>query len=615
MIQNLYEANLDFIFSNRRIACLDERNLEFLKQPDEIWKNNLVDILQYGYEKNGIRFHSARDPGREAQRQILHALEKNKRHLVFLGAGLGYPLAEALDNPEIESMLVMETRAEILYYCLALTKIYDTTKDIYFYFCPAPELDSLENILPFFQNKNLDKIGVFHHRPSFQVPDGKFVALEKQLGSIMYKRAINQATIIKFQGVWNKNIALNIKALVKGKTLNSLLEELRGKVRNVVLCGAGPSLTESYPDLIKYRHHYFLICADTAFIPLVKNKIIPDVVISADPQWLNHYFAATPQSAKSVWLMDPVVCYQSSHYLNRINAEMYWWDNPFYLDQVIRDFKSRGEIAHGGSVSTNGFDLALKLNPESVILIGQDLSFSHKTAHVKGAVLESMIFYKNHRFHGFEMHNLGQMKSLPPRKVKQCIFEKDVLFTNDKMMVFIDWFENQMVVNKINSKVKFFNATSRGVYLNGFIHNSLKEILGNSPVEIFLADKTIINSDRRQESDQVNAFKEKFGKLQTECSKLKALYQTNMNLSRKARVSSNTGQLNEINRQLDKNDAQIKSYSEVNKIISINAQSAILKITELGDESAGSGFLLYKSMYLSARKLNYFFQKMLTIIS
>jgi hypothetical protein len=234
--------------------------------------------------------------------------------------------------------------------------------------------------------------------------------------------------------------------LIKGKSLNTLVNEYKDKIRNIVICGAGPSLAESIPDLVKFRNRYFLISVDTAFIPLVKNNIIPDVVISADPQWLNHFFAMSPQAAQCIWLMDPVVCYQSSHYLDKIKAPVYWWDNPFYLDCIIRDFKSRGEIAHGGSVSTNAFDLALKLNPQTLILVGQDLSFSHKTAHVKGAVLESMIFFKNDRFHGFEMHNLRQMKSLPPRKVKQCIDKQDTLFTNDKMRVFIDWFENQMII-------------------------------------------------------------------------------------------------------------------------------------------------------------------------
>ncbi|MDH4262275.1 MAG: DUF115 domain-containing protein [Spirochaetia bacterium] len=614
MNHKLYEANLDFLFSNQRIASVNENNLGFLKQPDQAWINNLANIQQNEFEKNGIRYHSARDPQREAQRQIQNVKDKNKRHIVFLGAGLGYPLVEALNDLTIESILVIETDAEIMYYCLALNQLYNTQKDIYFYFCPEPDLDSLENILPFFQNKNLDKIAVYNHRPSFQIPGSKFIPLEKQLGAIMYKRAINQATIIKFQGVWNKNIALNIKSLVNGKTLNALIEELQGKARNIVLCGAGPSLSESYPDLIHFRNRYLLICADTAFIPLIKNNIVPDVVISADPQWLNHYFAMSPLAAKSIWLMDPVVCYQSSHYLNRINARVYWWDNPFYLDQVIRDFKSRGEIAHGGSVSTNGFDLALKLKPETITLIGQDLSFSSKTAHVKGAVLESMVFYKNNRFHGFEMHNLRQMKSLPPRKVKQCIDKNDILFTNDKMQVFIDWFENQMMINKANAEIRFYNATRRGVLLNGFTHSTLSEIFIHDSEESFDDIIKSVKFVNDQKNISIDLIKNKFNKLQSDCLKLEVLYRNNSNLSRKAQNLQNSTQRNEVIKELDRNDSQIKKYAEVNKIISINAQSAILKITEHGDDSVNSGYLLYNSMSLSARKLIYFFKKMLKII-
>ena len=615
MNQNLYQSNLNFLLSNQRIACRDEKFLEIFREPDPSWRNRLPSVLQNGFEKNGIRFHSARDPQREAQKQLDHVLGTDKRHIIFLGTGLGYILAEALKNPNIESLLVFETDPEILYYCLNITSIFKTSKDIYFYLTPEPELDPLENILPFFQNKNLDKICVYNHRPSFQEPGSKFPLLEKQLGAIMHKRAINQATIIKFQGIWNKNIALNIKSILHGKTLNMLVEKLRGKFRNIVICGAGPSLELSYPEIRKFRNRFFLICADTAFIPLMKNKITPDLVISADPQWLNHFFALSPEAAECDWLMDPVVCYQSTHYLDRLNASIYWWDNPFHLDQIIRDFKSRGEIAHGGSVSTNAFDLARKLEPESIIMVGQDLSFSQKTAHVRGAVLESMVFFKNNRFHGFEMHNLKQMKSLPPRKVARCIDSKDILFTNDKMKVFIEWFENQLVMINNSSRINFYNATCRGVLLGGFIHRPLGEILENCQPENFPEKPENSKSQVESGTNSVSQIKKKLEKLQTDCSQAENLYRNNMNLTRKIQsFSANGNSSRDIYVQLDRNDAQIKKLVEINQIISINAQHAILKITELGDESANTGFLLYKSMYLSARKLNYYFKKILATL-
>jgi len=615
MNTNLYQTNLDFLLTHSRIACADERNLEKLKAPEKDWELNLEKVRQNGFEKNSIRFHSARDPQREALRQVDSIVEGDKRHLVFLGAGVGYPLAEAIGRSGVESLLLMETDPEVLFYCLSFMDFSLVQKDFYVYFCPSPEMDSLELILPFFQNKNLDKFGIYHHRPSFQLPGSKFKNLERQLGAIMHKRAINQATIIKFQGLWNKNIALNVKPLVRGKTLNELIGVLKGKFRHIVLCGAGPSLAESFSDMRKYRDRYFLVCADTALIPLLKNDLLPDLVISADPQWLNHYFAMTPRAAECLWLMDPVVSYQTSHYLKHIGAPMFWWDNPFYLDLLIRNFESRGEIAHGGSVSTNGFDLALKLDPESVILVGQDLSFSHKNAHVKGAVLESRVFFKNDRFGGFEMHNLRQMKSLPPRKVERCIVPGEVVYTNDKMRVFIDWFENQATVNGAVSKTRFYNATARGVFLRGFAHNSFSEILESSPAE------TPVKTWREQLPAQPgevggHALKTpvdtaKLVGIQRDCSRLQVLYQKNMQLVKKSMSTRNPNQVNEINRELGKNDAQIKKFDEVNRILSINAQGAILKITEQGDESENSAYLFYRAMYLSARKTGYFFKKMI----
>ncbi|MDH4198792.1 MAG: DUF115 domain-containing protein [Spirochaetia bacterium] len=609
-----FNKNLAFLESKKRILSPIKNLLLAVEDNKTNWAANTENVLANGFEKNGIWYHSRRDPQREGVRQMENTIDSQTRHLIFLSAGIGYPFMEAMKNPQIESILVFETDPETLFYCLSLSDILHCPKKIYIYYCPDPQMDTLEDSLVFFQNKNLNAIRLYKHRASFQIHATACQNLEDQLDSIMYKRSINQATIIKFQGIWNKNIVLNMKQLLQGKKLGAIIETLKGQIQNVVVCGAGPSLSESFSDLRENRLKFFLIAADTAFMPLIKNNIFPDIVISADPQWLNHYFAMNPEANRSIWIMDPVVCYQSSHYLDKIQAPVFWWDNPFYMDLVIRQNESRGEIAHGGSVSTNAFDLAIKLHPENIILTGQDLSFSDKLAHVKGSVLEAMVYNKNTRFSGFEMHNFFQMRAIPPRKVEKSIADPDnsakpekngALFTNDKLRVFSGWFQEQaMKVQK--SGIHLYNATQRGAYLEGFTHKSLRDIVKNSANESCSLD--LIMNGERPANDQkaVAALKN----ILKECKRLENLYLENFQFSRAAQGAGNA-RLNDIYKKLDANDNEIKKYSHANEALSINAQNIILTITEQDNNDQNAAMLFYKFMYLSARKINYLLKKIL----
>lgn len=600
--ENLKE-NLRFLEEQDRISSFSPGLLDFLSEPEENWQNNLALIGENGFEKNGIRFHSRRDPQKEASRQFKEACSNQASHLVFLSAGLGYIIREALADPALESLLILEVDPEVLFYMLCLTPFSKSGKDIHIHFCPSPQTDTLEALLPFFRNKNLKHFGLYKHRASFLSNETGYAQLEDQLWNIMNKRSINQATLIKFQSLWNKNIALNIRQITEGGTMDNVVKALKTKVKNIVICGAGPSLQESLGELKKYRKKFFLLCADTAFIPLAKSGILPDIVISADPQWLNHYFTLIPEAAQCLWLMDPVLCYHSSHYLEGVKAHMAWWDNPFYLDQLIRQETSRGEIAHGGSVSTNAFDFALKLEAPNIILVGQDLSFSHKMAHVKGATLESMLFFKNNRFKQLELHNFFQLNAIEPRKVNSTIIPGDALMTNDKLTVFIEWFQSQAIKLQGQPKVpQLYNSTKRGVLLKGFVHKPLGEILENQPQEtIPLSFFTAGKNETAQKS-----LSDLLEKILRDCRKLELLYKNNYHLSRQKPAQDQ-------NRKLNRNDEEIKKYDQANQILAVSAQHIILKITENSDANENSQTLFYGYMYLSAKKMSYLLKKMLSI--
>jgi hypothetical protein len=607
---NYFNENLRFLKNLNRINATRPENLEIITTPETTWLNNAENIISSGFQKNGIWYHSRRDPLKEAKKQIDFACEDKVNHLILLSSGIGYPLISVLENNQIESALVLETNPEVLFYMLSLVPIFKSNKDIYIYYCPDPVKDSLEEILPFFQNKNINKTGFYKHRAAFQAEPRSFSLLESQVTGILYKRSVNQATIVKFQSLWNKNLLLNIKQIVSSGNLNDIINAFQGKFKNIVICGAGPSLSESFENLGKFRNNYLMIAADTAFFPLVKNKIIPDIVISADPQWVNHFFVLNPDAHKSIWLLDPVVCYQSSHYLERLNANIFWWDSPFFIDQIIRDNNSRGEIAHGGSVSTNAFDLALKLNPEKIILTGQDMAFSSSLAHVKGSALESMIFFKNNRFSGFEGHNFKQLRAIPARKVSSTIGGVNNIYTNDKLLVFKNWFEDQAVKIDIRDKPVLINSTVSGSLLKNFSHISLEKVFSENQPEVKPKTRISINSDLNFEKNQL---RNQFIKIQKDCIEIQNLYKENFTLS--LALIKNKNKKNEIDKKLTINDQKIKKFNDINQILSLNSQKIILSITEMDAKNHDIQVVFYKLMYLSSKKFGNYLKKLIHILN
>ena len=83
------------------------------------------------------------------------------------------------------------------------------------------------------------------------------------------------ATRAFFSKRWLKN-----SLVFASKIQKTLILEKGGAP--VIIAASGPSLKTSIPFLKKYRDSFFLIAVSSAFMPLAKNSISPDLVISSD---------------------------------------------------------------------------------------------------------------------------------------------------------------------------------------------------------------------------------------------------------------------------------------------------------------------------------------------
>lgn len=517
---------------------------------------------------HGRSYHSKRNPERETQRQAADLRQRGAQYMIHMAPGLGYlPRELKTDMQQLVCDFDLEAMVKTLY-------LFEWPTSVFLYLVEDWRKEDLEPILPFFKGKNIQKMLSRVHPPAMAAFPEELETLKNRLDTLMEKRSINQATLIKFQELWNQNYLKNLTFIHKHGTMKQLLQQISAET--IVIAGAGPSLSNSAQILKKHRDKFFLIAADTAFIPLAERNIFPDVCIAADPQVINSQFVYHSKVANSAWLLDPVVCSPLVRHLHQQEAQIYFWNSTFKLDTYIQGLtEDRGDIMHGGSVATNAYDLARRTNAKRIYLVGQDLSFPNSVAHVKGAALEALVVANVCRLKTAEQHNFKQMNAMPKEPVPS-ILKKDEgkLFTNGKLEVFRAWFSKQCVINEDK---RFKNATYRGAIipymLTADLDLELNEISNN--VEMILKPVSAQSKNQKILVSIVD-------KLAEDVKELSYLYERNSRLA----LNNNQSTL----ARLAKNDSKIRKFTLANEFLSLAAQSIILSITESGEEVSSQKF-------------------------
>jgi len=398
----------------------------------------------------GKALHSRHAPGKEAQRQcaeILERLENRRQLLVLFGAGIGLLIAELLERCE-NPLLWLEPRRDVAALALACTDLRGHLKQAadardgprVQLIVEAPEEDAFHAI---FAGRGNEDVIFAVHRGSFQA-DPVYPALRGRIESFLNRKAVNLATMARFDRLWARNLLRNFRSFVQARPLARLADSARD--RTAIVLSAGPSL---YADLEKLkslgdpRERFVLIAVDTALGVLASADLRPHFAVSVDAQAVNRYYFELPAGflEETYIVFDPTACYMS---LRLAPAErVFYFASPFSLARVFLDCldESAGELASGGSVSTNAYDLATRLGCRRILLAGQDLGFSGGLAHSPGAILEERLNFREERLFRRELHNYRQLSALPVRWLPA---ENGAFVpANDKLVIFRQWLESR----------------------------------------------------------------------------------------------------------------------------------------------------------------------------
>ena len=150
--------------------------------------------------------------------------------------------------------------------------------------------------------------------------------------------------------------------------------------REVLVIATGPSLEQHFAALqaIAQRpDRPLIISVDTAYRPLRKQGIVPDLVVSVDQLISERHLP--PQDSQAVTLV----------YLPLVPADVLLrWQGPRYaaysaspLFDPLRERLPRGSLHTAGSVLHPAVDLAVKMGARRIILFGADFAFPGNKTH------------------------------------------------------------------------------------------------------------------------------------------------------------------------------------------------------------------------------------------
>ncbi len=112
--------------------------------------------------------------------------------------------------------------------------------------------------------------------------EGRYLRAAELLDSEFRALWRNRASLLSMGRLWTRNIFRNLAAMG-----DLQLRALPRTERNLVVCGAGPSLETALPLLAAHRPLLYIVAADTALGTLVGSGILPDLVVCLEAQIWN----------------------------------------------------------------------------------------------------------------------------------------------------------------------------------------------------------------------------------------------------------------------------------------------------------------------------------------
>ena len=532
---------------------------------------NKVPEIERGNRK--VVVHSRFAPEKEAERMISEIRADQFDLFIIFGFGFAYHIEELLKRIGRDTyVLILEKSVSIIREAMVHRNLRNLIADKRIKILVDSDKDDISSAL---EGKSSYRVTFITHRGSFQLDPEYYNNLRQISISYLSAKEVNIATLARFEKSWAANIARNIQQIVTFPGAKIFYD--RFKNIPAIVISAGPSLSMSYDFIKRNADKAVLISVDTSYTLLRKHGIEPHFCISVDPQLLNARYFEDYNKGSTVLVADPTAhpsifrLFKGRRVLTGMVFQMMKW-----IENISGD---KGELAYGGSVSTNAYDFAKRLGASPVIMVGQDLAFTGLLAHARGSYLDEQIHLTTSRFNNGEMFNRRQLTALPGIFVKGI--QRNIVQTNQKMMIFLSWFEKR-------NDASLVNASCDGALMPNVKHCSFDEIELNDLDENIFTEIGRIYKENALMSDEKNRIcdelLESAGEMNRELEALVPVIRRAVGFSEEliALIQSKkkNGKLEYLLKKLAETDKVIESKNALKDMIGFTIQRVIHTITE-----------------------------------
>ncbi|MDR0644879.1 MAG: DUF115 domain-containing protein [Treponema sp.] len=472
-----YEKNIAVICKQwaglaEKINSSQENLLEMQVEPSVHGEPTLIVRARY--------VHSKYNPVQEAQRAV--SAEKVGEGIdVVLGFGLGYAAESAARNGG--RIIVIEKHMEILKKALETRDLTDlfTNNDIIFVIGGAEDniLGALQAFDSFGRKERVRKI---KNRALVDLDSAYYQEVERRIDTWISKDTVNEATLKRFGGRWEKNFVKNKHYIHELPGIMRLKGILKGEIP-VFLVAAGPSI-DDLTHLPKIVDRCLVVSVDTALRFLLKHGIDPDFTISADPQYWNTRHLDVLQHS-STYLVTSADVYPLTFHLPCRKTFLYSANYP-PVHTYEEKFGIKGRLGSGGSVATTAFDFACWLGAASMWIAGLDLGFPKFRTHFKGALFEEKALATANRFCPSETKSFRTLRNGVPFYAPTANGRK--ILTDKRLSLYAAWFESRLR----DVQIPVHSLSPDGLVINGMKTADIEALLQLHPrrndIKRFIAD-------------------------------------------------------------------------------------------------------------------------------
>ena len=406
------------------------------------------------------------NPLKDTQNQLESFEKAYSRYgsLFIYGLGNGVLLKEILQNQTHKTIVVFEPEIEIIYIVLHLI---DFSKELFSsrLVIASSELFTPTHYYAISQMKDvLNHARVYNLYINCSFYDTYHADMSKineNITSVFMHRLkeIGNDSTDALIGI-NYTTA-HIPDMIESIPLKNIIKERAKKTKTAIIVSTGPSLNKQLELLKQVQNHATIISVDSSYPILKAHGIKPDYVTSIERvEWTSEFFNSEPSEFdKDIIFLTATLTHPITvKYLKGRNVAYILRPLPYELGFEDNDF---GYIGGGQSAAHLSFEMAVALEHERIIFIGQDLAYGEgRSSHAKGHVLS------------------GNYDKSQASKYTIAYGGEGMAETMEVWNLFREYFEH--IITIIQSKKQnllIYNCTEGGARIAGTIEKPFKAVL------------------------------------------------------------------------------------------------------------------------------------------